>query len=34
MSEIKRVRIQTAEPRGARYPGAIEEAHYTVEGTP
>jgi hypothetical protein len=31
-SEIKRVRIQTAEPRGARYPGAVEEAHYTVQG--
>jgi hypothetical protein len=30
--EVKRVRIQTAEPRGARYPGAIEEAHYTVQG--
>jgi hypothetical protein len=30
--EIKRVRIQTAEPRGARYPGAVEEAHYTVQG--
>ena len=29
---VKRVRIQTAEPRGSRYPGAVEEAHYTVRG--
>jgi hypothetical protein len=32
MSEIKRVRIQTSEPRGSRYPGSVEEAHYTVQG--
>jgi hypothetical protein len=32
VSEIRTVRIQTAEPRGARYPGAVEEGHYVVEG--
>jgi hypothetical protein len=31
MSEIRKVRIQTAEPRGARYPGAVEEGFYIVE---
>lgn len=31
MVEIKRVRIQTAQPRGAGYPGAVEEGHYAVE---
>jgi hypothetical protein len=30
--EIRRVRIQTSEPRGSRYPGSVEEAHYTVQG--
>ena len=31
MPEIRRVRIQVSEPRGARYPGAVEEGHYIVE---
>jgi hypothetical protein len=31
MNEIKRVRIQTAQPRGDRFPGAVEEAFYVVE---
>jgi hypothetical protein len=26
--EIRTVRIQVAEPRGSRYPGAVEEGHY------
>jgi hypothetical protein len=29
--EIRTVRIQVAEPRGARHPGAVEEGHYIVE---